>query len=85
MKVLDMCRCRIKLRSEYEGQPLKPNVLELNGKVFNLMCCWQIDEGERYSNEYALEPYRKDKAAVEAFENAGISWIASGDIKVITW
>ena len=83
MKTLNTYRCKIKLRPQYEGQPLKPNVAELDGKIFDLMCCWQFDTDERYPLEYALEPDRQDFAAIKAFAEADLMWIASGDIELI--
>ena len=84
MKTLNTYRCKIKLRHTYNGNPLKPNVAGiLDDKVFDLMCCWQFDKDEKYAGEYALEPDRNDSAALAAFKEADLMWIASGDIELI--
>ena len=70
----------LKLRPTYKGLPLKEKVGQLDGKVFDLECMWQCEEGEKYPGEYAMGPQSID--AKEVFEQANIAWIASGDVEI---
>jgi len=79
--ILGKYQCRIKLRTTHKGQPLRPKVKQFDGRVVNLECLWRCEEGERYAGEYAMSA--TDKTINDAFFDAGMSWIASGDVEVL--
>lgn len=71
-------KCKVMLRTEYKSREIKPTCKELDGKELGLYVLWHMDEGDPYPNEWALGE-RKAGALAEA----GITWIASGDVEVI--
>ena len=74
----------IKLRETFNGLPLKPKVKEfLDGKTMVFSYCWKILPDEKYPGEYAMQPDISDYNSADwgLFNEAGISWIASGDVE----
>lgn len=50
------------------------------GKTVVVVVGWQMDQDEKYPDEYALLPW--DKEAHQVFHDMGITWIASGDVTI---
>ena len=71
--------CAIRLRAEYRGRELKPEMKPLEGKVALLVPLWLMGDGDRYPGEWALA----DAEGENTLSSVGISWIASGDVKAI--
>jgi hypothetical protein len=71
--------CRLTLRETYLGMSLKTEVAALRGAVVHLTPLWQCEDDERYPGEWALG----DARGHDALGEAGISWIASGDVTVL--
>lgn len=69
-------QCKVSIRTEYEGRAVKPEAIALNGRVLMLRALWPMDEGDPYPGEWALG----DGHGETALTDAGITWIASGDV-----
>lgn len=72
--------CIVELRHHYKGRKLKPKIRKLNNLKVELTAMFQFEDFEFYSDEFAMMP---SEESVESFLQAGISWIASGDIKIL--
>ena len=68
-------------RPEWRGQPLKPAALAATGEEHIVEAMWKMDEDEKYPGEFAMSIV--DDAQRHRFMDAGISWFASGDLKLI--
>ncbi len=73
-------RCRLAIRSEYEGNPIKPECVDHNGKEVVLSASWLMDEDDKYPGEWAMTSVEFDDPLLKEM---GIGWIASGDLEVI--
>ena len=72
---------KIKIREEFNGLKIKPEVMELQGEVVELVRLWKIDTDDtRYPGEYAMGTLGVDN---DILSDAGIDWIASGDVERI--
>jgi hypothetical protein len=69
-------QCRVSIRPEYEKRAAKPEALALNGRDLMLRALWLMDESDPYPGEWALG----DSHGETALTDAGITWIASGDV-----
>jgi len=74
MKQFKKYKVKIKLREFYGKNPVRKDLLYLNGKIINVKVLWKCEKGEKYENEYALDP-------IEPIEN--VLWLASGDVEVL--
>jgi len=67
-------KCKIKLRKTYKGQALKSEAIPHNAKVLVFFCDYLMDDEDKYPNEFVMTPVER---------LVGLSWIASGDLKII--
>jgi len=72
----------VALRVSHAGRPLKPGVGCLNGKTLNFYAEWECDPDESYPGEWAMVP--ADDTCIRALHDAGIAWIASGDLSNVS-
>ena len=75
----------ITMRETHRGMPIKPGVKEvLDGKTMVFTYCWVCEDDEKYPGECAMDPSVMkgyDSPDNLLFREAGITWIASGDVK----
>lgn len=76
-------KCKINIRKSFKGQIQKPNANKLDGNVYDLVCAWECEKGETYEGEFAMSPMRNNDA-IKQFDDAGLSWIASGDVEILS-
>lgn len=75
--------CRVKLRPEYRGNPLKQGLERLNGQVVRMQVLFKGGEDDKYPAEFALEP-ADDKLRRDWFDGGrGVVWISSGDVELL--
>lgn len=77
----DIYDCEIDIRFNLLDRPVKQTCEFLNNLSVTLECMWKMNSDENYTGEFAMGPY--DKLTKELFKKANITWIASGDIKII--
>ena len=78
---LETYHCRIKQRAEYSGKKLKPSCTSLEGKEIELQAMWRMDDDDKYPDEWAMGGVDSCR---ELLELAGITWIASGDVEILS-
>ena len=72
-------RYRINIREEFNGLKIKPEVMELQGEIVELIPLWEIEKDDtRYPGEYAM-----GTIGDTTLNEVGIDWIASGDVEEI--
>ena len=74
--------CVIRQRPTYNGRPIKPSALKLEGMTVPLVLFWYMGEDDPYPGEFALgNPHGEDN---DILRDVGqIGWIASGDVEVL--
>lgn len=74
----ELARGIVRLRESFNGRALKPGMEILDGREFAFRVSFQMGDDDKYPGECALIPGDSDTA--DAFDDAGIAWIASGDV-----
>lgn len=75
MKQFDVVTATVRIRRN--GLQLKPDIEALNGTTGQFQAMWQAESDDaRYPGEWAMQAVGHD-----ALMDAGISWIASGDLE----
>lgn len=72
--------CQIKIRKEYEGNPVKTGALCLDGRKLNLRTLWLQKDYDKYPGEWAMEDESNELMELTGGE---VSWLSSGDIEVL--
>lgn len=81
IEVLAIYQCRIKQRPEYNGKKLMDSCKAWEGKEIELQAMWCMDDDDPYPDEWAMGGVDSCR---ELLDLAGISWIASGDIEILS-
>lgn len=69
----------IRPRVEYQGRPVKSEVLALAGQEFEFTFGWTMCDSDQYPGEVAwIAPYW-------GYPKDAPVWIASGDLKEVPW
>ena len=68
--------CTISVRPFFKGREAKPEALAMNGRTVQLRSLWEMGPGDPYPGEWALG----DSLGKAELSDAGIAWIASGDV-----
>ncbi len=73
-------RCRVAMRSDFEGRPIRPKCEGKDGSECILQAGWLMDEDDPYPGEWAMACQNWDDGLMK---DMGISWIASGDLQIL--
>ena len=72
--------CEFRPRESYKGRLMKPGLAEKAGLRLRLVKMWTMNKDDPYPGEVALST---EGSIEELYKTLGLSWIASGDVKVI--
>lgn len=78
------CQYRVRFKPR-PGLTYKTTCEVLVGKELVVDVAWKMNDGDPvlYQGEWALGPYRRHQPTRDLFEEANITWIASGDVELI--